>query len=301
LPVADAGAGTYFIKAVDDSSSGSNTSVNPAQFVVTSVSIEPFNVVATIREDPSFSGVKDKIVLRDGSIQLDFSPFWDEATGQFDARAGNLDDFYAFQSSGIYYFSNHLDLGDKFTSRMNLSFTSARLDATQLFDASGELFDATAGFFDDSGTFSDDTSVGIQLRHTNDDPSGTPTYTDWQDFSVTDITARAFQFRALLSSTNPNATPRISKLAVNVDMPDRVAAGSDIAVTGTKVITYANGAFAITPAIGLSLADLAIGDRYTITNKTRTGFTINTFTGSAVSTNTVNMDYVAKGYGKELT
>ena len=301
LPVADAGSGTYFIKAIDDASSGSNASVNPAQFIVTSVSIEPFNVVATVREDPDFTGVKDNVILRNGSLQLDFIPLWDEATGLLDARTGNLDDFTGFQTSGIYYFNNTLDLGEKFTSRMNLSFTGGRFDPTELFDATAALFDSATGLFDDIGTLADDTSVSMQLRHTNDDPAATPTFTDWQDFSVTDITARAFQFRAILSSTNVAVTPTISNLAVTIDMPDRVAAASDITFVGTKAITYPNGAFAITPAIGLSLADLAQGDRYTITNKSKNGFTINTFTGNAVSTNSVNMDYVAKGYGKELT
>ena len=65
-------------------------------------------------------------------------------------------------------------------------------------------------------------------------------------------------------------------------------------------MTFTN-AFANVPAIGISLADMTDGDRYTITNKSRTGFTMNIFTGSSVSTNAVTLDYVAKGYGKELT
>ena len=162
------------------------------------------------------------------------------------------------------------------------------------------MFESRSGFFDGSTATFDDTSVILELRHTLDDPTGTPTWSNWQPFSISDVTARAFEFRVHLATTNPNATPVVSTLGVSVDMPDRVTSGQDITFTGTTNITF-NDAFKATPAIGISLADLANGDRYTITSKTRSGFTMNTFTGGSASTNPVTLDYVAKGYGKELT
>jgi hypothetical protein len=235
-----------------------------------------------------------------GYLELGGSLLFDSATGLFDSRGGELDDFSGYVSSGIYYFNNALDLGQKYTSRLNFSFTSTRVDRTDLFDSATGNFDDRAGVFDGDPTAFSDTTVSMQLRHTNDDPTGTPTWSDWQAFSVSDITARAFEFRLLLSSTDTNVTPVVSALSVTVDMPDRTASGSDITFTGTTNVTF-DDAFAVTPAIGLSLANLTNGDRYTITNKTRTGFTINTFTGGSASTNSVTLDYVAKGYGKELT
>jgi len=297
----NAGVGTYFIKAVDDTTSGSNASVNPAVFVVTSVGISDLNVVATLTENPSFAGVKSDVVVNaSNSLELAPNLLFDDATGLFDDRSGLFDDFTGYASSGIYYFSNDLDLGQKYTSRLNFSFTSTRSDRTDLFDSATGNFDDRAGVFDGDPTAFGDTSVSLQLRHTDDDPTGTPTWSDWQAFSVSDITARAFEFRLLLSSTDTNVTPVVSALSVTVDMPDRTTSGSDITFTGTTNVTF-DDAFAATPAIGLSLANLTNGDRYTITNKTRTGFTINTFTGGSASTNSVTLDYVAKGYGKELT
>ena len=301
LALQNAGVGTYFIKAVDDTTSGSNESENPAVFVVTSIGIGDLNVVATLTENPSFAGVKSNVVINDDSyLELATIPLFDDATGNFDDRSGLFDDFTGYASSGIYYFSNDLDLGQKYTSRLNFSFTSTRFDRTDLFDSATGNFDARAGVFDGDPTAFGDTSVSLQLRHTDDDPTGTPTWSDWQAFSVSDITARAFEFRLLLSSTDTNVTPVVSALSVTVDMPDRTTSGSDITFTGTTNVTF-DDAFAATPAIGLSLANLTNGDRYTITNKTRTGFTINTFTGGSASTNSVTLDYVAKGYGKELT
>ena len=303
LALQNAGVGTYFIKAVDDTTSGSNASVNPAVFVVTSIGLEDLNVVATLTENPSFAGVKSNVTVNDdNSLELSEDRInFDSATGLFDDASGLFDGtFSGYNLSGIYYFSNALDLGQKYTSRLNFSFTSTRFDRTDLFDSATGNFDDREGVFDSDATAFSDTTVSMQLRHTNDDPTGTPTWTDWQSFSVSDITARAFEFRLLLSSTDTNVTPVVSALSVTVDMPDRTASGSDITFTGTTNVTF-DDAFAVTPAIGLSLANLTNGDRYTITNKTRTGFTINTFTGGSASTNSVTLDYVAKGYGKELT
>jgi len=310
LALQNAGVGTYFIKAVDDTTSGSNSSVNPAVFVVTSIGIGDLNVVATLTENPSFSGVKSGVSINsDGSLELAESFKFDSATGLFDDRGqdtdpvGLFDDFTGYGSSGIYYFSNDLDLGQKYTSRLAFSFTSTRFDSTGSFDsATGNFDDRGDGvaLFDGDPTAFSDTSVSLQLRHTDDDPTGTPTWSDWQAFSVSDITARAFEFRLVLSSTDTNVTPVVSALSATIDMQDRVVSGSDITFTGTTNITF-DDAFAATPAIGLSLANLTDGDRYTMTNKTRTGFTINTFTGGSASTNAVTLDYVAKGYGKELT
>jgi hypothetical protein len=299
LSLSDAGPGTYFIKAVDDTASGSNTSVNAAKFVITSVGMEELNVVATLTEHPSFNGVKSNVEKADNKLLL-ISELFDSATGDFDDRPNNFDTVTTFESSGIYYFANNLDIGFKATCRLGYSFESTRFNNADTFDLQSTLFDDATGEFDTVGSDADDTSVTLELRHTDDDPSGTPTWTAWQSFSVSDITARAFEFRAILTSTTETSSPQISELSVEVDMPDRVESGSDITFTGTTNVTFTN-AFANVPAIGISLANLTDGDRYTITNKSRTGFTMNIFTGSSASTNAVTLDYVAKGYGKELT
>ncbi len=297
-----AASGTYFIKAVDDTTSGSNVSENAASFVITNVDIDDLNVVATLAENPNFTGVKSDVVLNSsGKLELDVSPKFDAATGNFDDRTGNFDgNPGGFTSSGIYYFANDLDLGQKYTSRLTNNVTMERFDVTDTMDLATGNFDSRAGVFDGDSTAFNDVSVSVEMRHTDDDPSGTPTYTDWSAFTVADVAARALQFRLLLTSTDTNVTPLVSALSASIDMPDRTEAQADITFTGTKAVTFPT-AFKATPAIGLSLANLTDGDRYTITSKSRTGFTINTFTGGSASTNAVTLDYVAKGFGKELS
>jgi hypothetical protein len=297
-----AASGTYFIKAVDDTTSGSNVSENAASFVITNVDIDDLNVVATLAENPNFTGVKSDVVLNSsGKLELDVSPKFDAATGNFDDRTGNFDgNPGGFASSGIYYFANDLDLGQKYTSRLTNNVTMERFDFTDTMDLATGLFDSRAGVFDGDPTAFNDVSVSVEMRHTDDDPTGTPTYTDWSAFTVADVAARALQFRLLMTSTDTNVTPLVSALSASIDMPDRTEAQADITFTGTKAVTFPT-AFKATPAIGLSLANLTDGDRYTITSKSRTGFTINTFTGGSASTNAVTLDYVAKGFGKELS
>ena len=297
-----AASGTYFIKAVDDTTSGSNVSENATSFVITNVDIGDLNVVATLAENPNFTGVKSDVVLNSsGKLELDVSPKFDAATGNFDDRAGDFDgNFGGFASSGIYYFANDLDLGQKYTSRLTNNVTMERFDVTDTMDLATGQFDSRAGVFDGDPTAFNDVSVSVEMRHTDDDPTGTPTYTDWSAFTVADVAARALQFRLMMTSTDTNVTPLVSALSASIDMPDRTEAQADITFTGTKAITFPT-AFKATPAIGLSLANLTDGDRYTITSKSRTGFTINTFTAGSASTNSVTLDYVAKGFGKELS
>jgi len=297
-----AASGTYFIKAVDDTTSGSNVSENAASFVITNVDIDDLNVVATLTENPSFTGVKSDVVLNSsGKLELDVSPKFDDVTGLFDDRTGNFDgNPGGFASSGIYYFANDLDLGQKYTSRLTNNVTMERFDVTDTMDLATGQFDSRAGVFDGDPTAFNDVSVSVEMRHTDDDPSGTPTYTDWSAFTVADVAARALQFRLLMTSTDTNVTPLVSALSASIDMPDRTEAQADITFIGTKAVTFPT-AFKATPAIGLSLANLTDGDRYTITSKSRNGFTINTFTGGSASTNAVTLDYVAKGFGKELS
>ena len=76
--------------------------------------------------------------------------------------------------------------------------------------------------------------------------------------------------------------------------------GQDITFTGSTNVVF-SPAFRATPAIGVSLANMLSGQRYTITSKTNSGFTLTVYdSGGAVATNSVTLDYVAKGYGKGI-
>jgi len=116
---------------------------------------------------------------------------------------------------------------------------------------------------------------------------------------VADITARALEFRVLMSCSNGAASPAVRELEAQIDMPERTVSQNDINFTGLQNITFPT-AFKATPSLSIALANLADGERYVIRNKTRTGFQIEIFDGINQSTTEVELDYVAKGYGKEI-
>ncbi len=296
--------GTYFIKAVDKLG---NLSASPASIVIdTNVAdIDNLNVVETSNQHPNFTGAKSDVVLTSDDngnyITLDSATDFDSVTGDFDDQVGLFDgggNQVTIAASGTYDFDNYIDLAQKYVSRVQASLDLDFLDYVNTFDSAGGLFDDREGDFDGDPSQYDTVSAKVQLSYTDDDPAGTPTWTAYRDFTVGDVAARALRFRAVLETQEQNNSPAVRELSVEVDMPDRVEADDDITYTGSQTVTFP-AAFKVTPAIGIA-ATLADGDRYVISSKSRTGFTITTYTGASVSTNPTTIDYVAKGYGKEL-
>jgi hypothetical protein len=295
--------GTYFIKAIDKLG---NPSADSASFVVytNSANFEALNFIETLTENPTFDGVKTDVALGEDEIgtfiKLNSADFFDDLAGNFDDVAGNFDSGgpNGFEGVGYYEFADYVDLGVKYVSRVQYDMEVDYFDSSDLFDDTEGNFDARAGVFDGDPAQFDTTSTKMQVAFTDDDPAGTPTWSAWQDFIVGDIAGRAVKFRAILKSSDNNTTPLVRALSATVDMPDRIEAQDDINFTGAQSVTFPT-AFKVVPAIGVALS-LADGDRYVITSKTRSGFTITVYTGASVSTNPVVFDYVAKGYGKEL-
>lgn len=296
--VVPARQGTYFLKAVDKLNLAS---VNPATvLVLTNVAgVENLNLVATVVEGPEFDGVKDDTVELDAENKLildtaiDFDSatgLFDDATGLFDGGGGNVD------LEGFYYFFNDADLGDVYTSRVTASIQSTRQDYVNTFDDATGLFDNREGLFDGDVNAFDNTDVELQVRTTDDDPGGSPTWSSWFPFVVGDYTARAFEFRLRLTTADTQATPVVSGVTVQIDMPDRVLSGEDIASGAAAKAVAFSPAFKAAPAIGIS-ATMQTGDFYEITSKTASGFTI-TFKDSGGNAVDRTFDYVAKGYGR---
>lgn len=301
--VIPAKTGTYFIKAVDKL--GNLSADSASVVVVTNVSdIYQMNVVETLQQDPSFSGTKSSVVATGDDygayLTLDTTLLFDDYAGDFDDALGLFDSGNgSVATSGIYYFDSYVDLGAKYVSRVRTDIDVDFLDYVNLFDDASGLFDAREGVFDGDPSQFDTVSVRTQMAYTDDNPAGSPTWSDWKNFVVGDIAARAIKFRATLTSKTGASAPAVRGLKAIVDMPDRVESGNDITYTGSYAVTFPS-AFKVTPAIGVSVS-LANGDRYVISAKSRSGFTITTYTGASVSTNSATFDYVAKGYGKGLT
>jgi len=209
--------GTYLIKAVD---LGERLSANAVAAINAFGDIQEMNAVETATEDPGFSGTHDRTQL-DGSILrlADSSGVleWDEAGGVVPSSEGGveIDEGAAATvlTEGYYNFANAVDLGDVYASRVSLSMISGGVDLLEDFFAREDFF-GVADFF---GVELGDWNIIAQLRHTDDDPAGSPAWSAWKTFGLGDYTARAFEFRVLLQSLSPGISPAITDLSVTVD------------------------------------------------------------------------------------
>lgn len=298
--VVPAMTGTYFIKAIDKSGL---ESLVAASSVAVIESIPFLNLVETVTENPTFAGAKSDVVLYESSLILDSDVVFDDKLGLFDDAEG-LFDFAGggFALTGTYDFDGFVDLGAVYTSRVTAIVELGRIDVVNSFDAALGLFDDRTGLFDGDADNFGDVNVELYVSTTEDNPSGTPTWSAYRRFVVGDYKARALRFKAILTTTNANVTPQLTKLEVTVDMPERTLAGDDIfsgTDAGGKVITYTRG-FKVSPALGISAQNLVSGDFYEIVSKSATGFTIR-FKDSGGTVVNRTFDFVARGYGEFIS
>jgi hypothetical protein len=262
--------------------------------------------VQTSTQNPAFSGTKtntsiDTVTYANNVLRLGSELQFDSRTGNFDDATGNFDDFIATEvTSGTYEFDNYVDLSAKYTSRLTADLKVLRLDFVNFFDDAPGNFDARLGDFDGDPSAFDDINVQLFVSTTNDDPSGSPSWSDYKEFVVGDYTARAYRFKAELSSNDVTSSPAVEELSVTIDMPDSVRADEDIASgTSAKVVTF-SPAFQSLQGVAIAAQDMATGDYYAISSKSRTGFTVNFYNALGVNVDRT-FDYVAKGYGEVRT
>ncbi len=280
--------GTYLIKAV--SYSGLQ-SVNPAVIVNTIDGLTSFNAVEAADEAAPFSGVKDGTYFDGSSLMLEVGSDFFGLPDFFGVGDYFMSDS-GFLASGYYYFVDTVDLGEVYTSRVSAEIDAHGESFSDDFFALSDVFER-GDFFGDVGSL---WNVSLELSVTNDDPTGSPVWSDWAALVTGDVSARAFRFRALLESRQQDITPVIDGLTVTVDMPDRVIAGNDLVIgTGGLAVLF-SPAFKHLQGVSIAAQGLATGDYYEITGKTEAGFSI-VFKNAAGSPITRTLDYVAKGYG----
>ena len=287
-----AAVGAYLLKAVDV---GGRQSANAAMVVSTIAGLSGFNAVLNVTEDAAFPGVKDQVGVSGASLRLagaDSIDDWGDIDAVIDVDLGNN----GLAATGTYSFGQSADLGSVYTSRLTADMNALGVDINNLTDVWSDVdglesWDQTI----DPSLW----NVLLQLRTTNDNPSGSPVWSDWMPFVVGDYSARACQFRTILISSSPTVTPTISRLRVSIDMPDRIVSDRNITAAAEGSAIAFTSPFRATPAISITAQNMATGDYYAITSQSASGFTIRFFNagGSGISR---NFDYLAKGYGEQI-
>lgn len=291
-------AGVYLGKWIDSTGHESPTA---AMVITTAPSLDNLNVVATIAEQPAFTGAKTNVVfdpamngikligagLIDDQGLIDASGLWDsqgsvDSLGQIDTVVGAggwglIDSLGGIVASGTYMFAGALDLGSVEKSRLTATIDALSFDTGDLIDYRYDLIDSWESI---DGDRISDTAVSLYVRTTNDNPAGTPTWSAWQRFSMGDYEARAFQWKVVLESVSATHNIVVTGLSVDVDMPDRRESGRDIVSSvGATAITF-NKPFRVAPVMGITAQNMAQGDYFSLTPKTAAGFTITFFNAS---------------------
>lgn len=286
-------AGAYMAKWVD--SSGFE-SVDAMAVITNAPGVIAGNAVATVTEHDAFAGTKTSVAVSafapsasGTALMLDSALTLGEMTEPI-STWGYLGALGGVAASGSYLFDGDVDLGAVFTSRLTAALEAYGFDASDLISSRGLVssWSSVGG-----GTITDAAAV-LQVRTTDDNPAGSPVWSDWQPFVTGDWTARAFQFRLLASRVEQTHNVAIAALQVVVDMPDRIASGNDIACPAAGMTVPFPFTFYMLPAVGITAQGMATGDYYSI-SKTEADFDIRFFNAAAVGV-ARTFDYFARSY-----
>ena len=303
--------GTYSIKFVD---SGGRESIDAAYIEFTKADLDNVENVSTQTEDPSFPGTKTNLVVDSSTneLELDFSGTETASVGAMLAEDDTLilmeDDTdgtsllglegnKAILTSGTYFFQNNpITFSDVF---------SVKLDSTlraRAFYPYGIRLDDQADFdaiVDFDGLTPTAPDVKLFIRTTQDDPTGSPTYTSYRRYNNAEFKARAFELKAEFTTGNELEQIAVDQLRVVANMPIRTVTGSVTTSASADVsVAYGTGnKFAAIPSVGIVFTTNSSGDYYVISNSSATGFDVSVYNSSDTRiAKTVN--WTATGYGK---
>ena len=192
-------SGTFLIRAYDKEN---NFSENPATVVVLPSELPQLGATEELIENPTFAGTKTNLTVVSNEMLID--------------------DTSSAEPSGEYLFSSVVDTGSSRNAKVTgfRTFTRAFDGATLLWDDVPENIDQWPGLFDtwtDEDANFGDVSIIVFVSTTNDDPTGTPTWSSYEPANGAFYQGRAFRFKAVLRSENTNYTPSVSNLSVTVE------------------------------------------------------------------------------------
>ena len=207
----------------------------------------------------------------------------------------------AVSTSGEYIFTNSIDLTQPYDVNLRKVLEASSFNLNNLWDDRVDLVDDW-GYIDQIGGVTEATkcNAAVYVRSTNDDPSGSPTWSAYKEFSNVLITGRAFQFQARLTSSDTNQNIAVTKLGAKLELQGRTESISTPVTTGSSQysVSFTN-AFKQTPTVVVTPTNQQSGDFHELANISRTGFQVTFKNGSsAVARSFV---WAASGFGKEVT
>lgn len=204
-------SGTYLAKFRDFAE---QFSTDTALATTDGAQVIAFSSLSTITEDPTFGGTHDNTEVSDSKLRLatgdlvDDYPIVDTLANWDQGFTGS-----GAVSSGEYLFANSFDLTTQTRVRLRSNVTATVVNNATTIDERAANVDDWPDIDDTEGGSAD---AVVYVRHTNDDPGGTPTWSDWERLESAEYNKRAFQFKIVLSNDgNPDFNIEISELSID--------------------------------------------------------------------------------------
>ncbi len=202
-------SGTYLARVFDSSKvpSAAIASVSTKQ-----VALQGFANLATVIEHPGFLGTHsgtagvDSILKLSGSTLIDDWPDFD-AVADVDTEGG-------LATEGTYTFAAGFDFGSAKRVRLTSKILGLVVNTFDLIDDRTGLIDDWEDF---DGVESGSADAIVEVRVTDDDPNGSPSWSVWQRLDSAEYETRGVQGRARLTSSDPAYNIHVSELQISAD------------------------------------------------------------------------------------
>lgn len=190
-------SGTYMIRAYDKLGIPSE---NFTSVVVLPEALTQYTTTLTQTEQTAFSGTKTGCSVTSGELRIT--------------------DPSSSPSTASYDFSNYIDTGAVRLAHATCNVKVNRLNTgDELWDDLTGNIDSFSGLWDDltENPQEADTNVLFYISTTDEDPSGSPTWSSYTLFKSGQFSGRAFRFKVELKSDADNVTPSLSELFATVE------------------------------------------------------------------------------------
>lgn len=202
-------AGSYLVKAEDSSGLQSET---PASVTTKQATAIAYTAADSLTEDSAFAGAKTNCFVEGGVLSLTGADSVDDWGAVDDVADWDYEGGAA--SSGTYDFASNFDFGSVGRYRLTSSITLAVENVLDLIDGRTDPIDAWQDFDGDTAASAD---AVVYVRHTDDDPAGSPAWSAWERLDSAEFEARAFEFQLRLTSDDPAYTVNVSALSIAAD------------------------------------------------------------------------------------
>lgn len=282
--------GTYLIKAVN---SANQSSVNAARVFYDLPDDEELVLVLEVKEEPGFTGVKDRTEVADDILTLQGRVDWDDLENSMDDDTGpDVDDLGGRFTQGSYDFSTLVDLGGVYRFELRKRLDALISDGDRDLDEydTQNVDDWERATWDSGAPENGEVITGFSTSRDNQE------FTDFQELTRNQAGGRFIQFSSTLATDNPDDVLEVYKLGAFIYMkrrqePGRVFSSSEEA----QQVVFRKQFFSI-ELVTISILNPEPGDIARVVEESRTGFSFEVLDAGGNLT-VREVAYVATGVG----